>query len=228
MRHYYSITDFRKNPRYLHKKLCEKENNIHNLLLTCLGEGSHYYFLEDDVIINVKGSTYIDNNTVGTLRVFDGIYDIWLRNCKNVRFITIELDGIGIVYNKTFDDGQSNDIQIPLAFESTGKPVEYMFYEEKGLLNTYVSFIPANGLIFNKMRIVLNEDAEVTVNLSTVYMHINCRRQMVHCPVHFYINGNIYLYYYPKFMHVKTEKEPNTICNWLFGFGKHKNNEKSD
>lgn len=230
MIHYIPIKDFRKTPTYLHAKLCIGATDIQELLLTSLDR--KFVYMENDVTLHIKGSSFeLNHSTVPRMGVFDGIYDIWLRNCKNVTHISIEIEGINEpVYTRSFCKADCDvcpeNIQIPLAFEPDGERVQYMLYDEK-FFKRYVSCIPANGLIRNTMTINLNEGAEATLELSTVYMPTVYRRDMANTQVYFYINGKEYMYYFPKFMKVISDDEPlpkpkKSICDIfnIFKYGK--------
>lgn len=218
MRNYYSIIDFRKTGTYLHDKITKQEK-VGDLrthaILTSIATNKFVYLEKDVTLLLDKPETCIDHSSIPCFGQIDGIYDMWLRDCKNVTHISIELEGINEpVYTKTFDT-YPDAIQIPLAFQPMGEHVKHMFYEEK-LMRRYTSFFPVNGLIHNKMIVKLNEGAEATLELSTVYMPTIQRREMAIAEIHFFVDGKEYIYYRPKFFS-EIKSKPLTICEYLFG-----------
>lgn len=195
---YTTITDFRKTPCYSHMRLRYPYLSDYELVLRDMDLNSNKkalsptaYFLPGDL----KGviETYTCLRDVSPLVPFcDGIYDIWLRNCKNVREVCVEVEGAGTVYKYYLSVTDINkDFQVPLAFHTNGvAPVSYYLYDgDTSLDHTRVSFIPVHGSILQKIYIKLNEGAIANIELSTVYLPKQGRSTIRSTTLEFYING---------------------------------------
>ena len=137
----------------------------------------------------------------------DGVYDIWLLDCKNVTEITIDIEGVGNVYTKKVEEAMNGNIQIPLYVETSGQGErvdKIMYTQNKN--NTYISFIPRCVFIHNEIRFGVNDGAEATLAFSTVYLPMKQRRKIAYNNVYFKING--VQYYYPKSSYGSRHSKP--------------------
>ena len=223
---YFKITDFRETPEYLHKKLCTKENDVTDILCSYLYNNYTFQYLKDNIVIDIKEQvTELTKDNIPRIKLFDGFYDIWLRGCKDITHITIELEGIGPVYSKTFKDRSNGDIQIPLAFDTNGKSVDYLMYKYTSYYNREASFIPTLGLQHKKMKIIINEGAECSLCFSTVYFPHGFRYELSVNNIYFYVGGQRYKFNFSEFSKVddsnnkiksnKSSKSSNRTC-WFF------------
>lgn len=153
------------------------------------------YFIEDSHIIP------IDNENKCCLNYFskkcidhaDGIYDIWLRNCKNVTCVTVYIESIGKVYEYIRNDSSDvTDIQIPLLYHCENNThVSHVFFENFWGNHWETSFIPLVSMYNDGIIIEVNKDASADVVLSTVYINHRCslREVLTSAFVTFNING---------------------------------------
>jgi hypothetical protein len=189
------IVDFRDSPFYKHAKLVDPktrdmtDEKLVDVVLNHLERKEptkvYKFMLKDAHTMSPDDHGRIAI-PVGKKEMYDGIYDIWLRECENVTSITIVF-----AYNKIevpvqeFKFRDDKSIQIPLAFMSDGDEVKHMFLEPKRRM----SFIPSIALDFDKMFIQLNEGARCKVCISTLYCQRYIRMKLS-CGINtFYVNG---------------------------------------
>jgi hypothetical protein len=210
---FYSIQDFRKTDRYQIAKLRNPEVDIRDLAILNSGVEivpHRTLYLEDDFIEDIKDSMCTLNKIV---RLAEGIYDIWLRSCKNLKTIRMHIEGVGDVYTRHFTESYEGDVQIPLAFDTDNQRVKALMFTRE-YWNNKVSFIPTIAIrVFNKISIHINEGAEAQLRLSTLYVPTNLRREMCNKTQVFYINGKPYHY-------------DNHKKNWLYSSPERKEGVK--
>jgi len=156
------------------------------------------FFMQDEIKRKITGGEIITFNRAEMKGVCDGIYDIWLRVCKNLNEFSIDIEGVGTVYSVKFEKTKMNgDVHIPLYIETSGqdKPVDSIMFE-KLHTNVHVSFIPSPVFIHNRVTFRVNEGAEAMFCASTLYLDIEKRRELIHNDVFFQINGS--QFFYPK------------------------------
>lgn len=194
-----SITDFRETGAYKHARLVDpgdltdeqlvrrilaKSNN--NLLCT-LQDARILDVFESETDPRIHVPLGADNS------LYDGIYDIWLRDCNNVATISVVFTHNNIEIPITEYKRHGNSIQIPLAFmpELARDGVKHIFNKTESclFLRKRLSYIPSVTIQFDKMYIKLNPGASCKVHLSTVYHEQPYRREMVCSSNIFYVNG---------------------------------------
>lgn len=193
----YDVVDFRKTRycmKYKYRTMGDymdfepcTEKDLHNMIF--LSRQDTPCFLEDEgkLYLSSSAQSIIDRDSVQCLGLCDGIYDIWLRNCKNVSYINIEVEGIGSVYTRTFDTPLNGDMQIrPYLCDKV------MYNRDQSGL--HVSFIPAAVYIHNKVTVSINADAKCTLTLSTVYLTMEQRKELFDKTVTFGIDTKAYRY----------------------------------
>ena len=214
------------NGEYMNIQKCDDDQDLLRMLI--FQSNKSPCFLENEVEVHMSSDgkhtafnvrkipnpisiTESDNDVTNTYtidsKVFsscDGIYDIWLRDCKNVKDINIEIEGIGSVYSfKLGDNKVNNDIQVPLNLDfptckdtcgtcETVKSMRYIKYNK----NIHISFLPSVIFNHNKIKLTLNKGSEAKLVLSTVYLSTEKRRELIHNDVYFKIEGK--QYFYPK------------------------------
>lgn len=205
----YKVIDFRDSDKYMKYKYRTYDNYIH--IEPCKNEDIRHMlflnsdkepcFMVDEANIIVKGDTpiTIDRTTIPCLSTCDGVFDIWLHNCKNVKEITLKINGDVSTLRLDEDACVSDDIQVPLSRNDIGKTrvqrIEFDKYSDKMKNIIHVSFIPAVVFYHNTITLTLNAGAEATLALSTVYLSLEKRQEFSHNHVHFKIHGHEYMYH---------------------------------
>lgn len=159
-------------------------------------------FIQDNVKIPILNDTttyVLDRVQIG--RGFeggwhDGLYDIWLRDCKNLTELSIDIEGVGTVYSRKFDSHEMNkDFQIPLWCESLGPDIivdKFMYVKHNN--NIHVSCIPIYVFIHNKVTFTVNDGAEAIITGSTVHLPIDYDHEICRNKVYFKIDDVQYFF----------------------------------
>ena len=210
----YDVVDFRKTPWYMPYKYTTvrdmymnfkptTDKDIPEMMFCQLSKKKPVFFMQDEIKKTITGKgdstcAFYENEFTG---VHDGIYDIWLRDCKNVTKFWIEIEGVGPLYSIFEGPPDGDDIHIPLYITTEGhpehqdKPIDSIMMEKHND-NMYVSFIPTIVFIYNKVKFYLNDGAEATLCASTLYLDMEPRRDLIKKNVFFQINGSPF--FYPK------------------------------
>jgi hypothetical protein len=193
----YDFKDFRETALYKHMVLVnrhykdmqpidaalkiiskmEKDDCVHSYF-ACIKDAQTFsdcITTDTDVLIEVP---------LGTKSTYDGIYDIWLRDCTNVASISVMFDANKMEIPIEFKLLDDRTIQIPLAFLSDGGKVKEGFYK-----NNNMSFIPSIAIQFDRLFIKLNAGAQCNVCISTIYCQTHRRRVLAQRTNTFYVNG---------------------------------------
>lgn len=192
----YDVVDFRSTRdcmKYKYRTMGEyieiepcTDEDLHNMILLSCQKSP--CFVIDETKKGIKGGlpVVIDRKLIQA----DGILDISLHNCKNVKDISIEIDGVGSIYTKQFEEPLSGKFQIPVSSDASTVEIT----RKKNDRHIEISFIPFLVFIHNKVTITLNKDAEALLSLSNVYFSIEKRRELCRNVVHFQFNGNLLCY----------------------------------
>jgi hypothetical protein len=193
----HEIKDFRGSTMFRQAKL-ETQNvkGINDEAVTCFAlhdafdVTEHAYFATLKDIHAFSGTETIQVPVgLGNLSKYDGIYDIWLRNCQNVQTISVCFDNVEIPITR-FEKTKDESVQIPLTFSTDGNPVGHVYlHRETGWYNRRLSFIPSIAIQFDRMFIKLNPGASCDVVISTIYFQRYFRREIVHSSNTFFVNG---------------------------------------
>lgn len=193
----HDITDFRETGIYKHVKATEPQNNMPPEQLVRYIYNK--YYTKESLFLTIKDSHIFPSNSDGEIHIplggaarYDGIYDIWLRNCVGITSITLCFGDLEVPIPE-FKLNNDICIQIPLAFMTEGKEVSNVFAyatSELGLKNT-CSFIPSVAIQVDKMIIKLNNTGpSCDAHISTIYYNsLSWRRRLVHSQNTFYIAG---------------------------------------
>jgi len=214
---YYDIQDFRTTRLYEHAKTQYPDEDLQTL--ACLYSGvennpSRIICIEDSVVKEFTSACTLNE----VVNLEEGIYDIWLRACKNLTSVSMHIEGIGDVFTRTFDQPYDGHVQIPLYFDKNNKRI-YQFMYNKSRYKNMVSFIPAVGIrAFNKVIIRINDGAQAVLYLSCMYLPLCIRREIGDKTHAFYIDGKIYHYDNHKGGYKYTDasqkqvKQPFSLC----------------
>lgn len=212
------IRDFRETGIYQHVKAVEPDNNMPiekfalYVLYKYIKSNDNTYFTVRDAHVLPCNDGCIDI-PLGTNAKYDGIYDIWLRNCCGVTSISVCFGTLEIPIPE-FKLRNDLSIQIPLAFLTEGNEVDHIFSNSTSHIMTrfYTSFIPSIALVNNKLTIKVNKEATCDAHISTVYFRNNSYRTcLAHCQDTFYIDGKQYVAYGGN-VSIATEKTSNQGC----------------
>jgi hypothetical protein len=192
----HKVVDFRDSGIYKHVKLCEPRNSMPDEDL--IRYVHHKYFDKHQSVFTILKNAHVFSSSnasveipLGNNAMYDGIYDIWLRNCVAVKSITLCFDKVEIPIPE-FKLDENISIQIPLAFLSDGSAVNNIFANNVRSVfpELNLSFIPSIALGSDKLTIKLNDPASCDVCISTVYyQNHNLRSMLVHAENTFYVNG---------------------------------------
>lgn len=198
MTNIHEIKDFREAVAYRHAKLITQNvENTSDESITVFSLYKEYASTRTSRFATLKdihvfsGQDSIDITT-GRTAMYDGIYDIWLRNCNNVKTVSMCFNNNNIeIPIPNFAEQKDESIQIPLTFALNGKPVNHVFFDsEPGWFpKRNLSFIPTVALPFDKLSIKLNTGASCDVHISTIYFQTLFRREIVQSTCKFYVNG---------------------------------------
>ena len=120
------IVDFRDSGHYKHIRLTEPNTlSDEQLLLATMHRyrsNQHISFLRDSHVFTstptADEETTIEIPTASASSLYDGVYDIWLRDCHEVKKVKVKFNDVEVELDvkdlKTLNNG---DIQIPLAFK---------------------------------------------------------------------------------------------------------------
>lgn len=186
------ITNFKDSAAFQFMKCTQKQERtdedlaIMSLSLHKSDITGHFIFIEDAYTFS-----HTQEMGVGSKNVkYDGIYDIWLKDCVNVSSVSIVFECAGPEISiESIKSGQET-IQIPLAFQADSVKHVTHYYSDLNGVRRNVSFIPTLALYATQhMRIKLNEGASATVCLSTVYAPKLYRQSLVNAYNIFYVDG---------------------------------------
>jgi hypothetical protein len=194
----HNIIDFRDTGIYKHKKLVAPSDLTDEQLIvrTCKDTYNNlFYTLRDSHVLSdmilTEDSVRINVPLGSSKNMYDGIYDIWLKDCSNVKSISIVFDNVEIPITEFKVQGHS--VQIPLAFvqESTNEGVKHLFTHNEYSFGskTRLSYIPAVAIAYDNMYITINSGASCKVHISTVYLENDYRRRIAQSSNTFYVNG---------------------------------------
>ena len=197
-----NIIDFRKSLAYSHLSISQYTQSMKDLPILCVLydkiQNTHrniVYFLEKIVrrrVFNeVDLKSYYDA---------DGIYDIFLEKCKNVREVKI-IRNDHVIFTKAYN-GTEEIIQIPLSLSTNNEPVKTMFYIKDKKGPTTVSFIPIKAMFDQEIKIKLNEGAEAHMIVSLLWLSdYKFKHRLMNSNIRFYIAGK------PFFTNKKVRKQ---------------------
>lgn len=121
----------------------------------------------------------------------DGIYDIVLQNCVGLRHVRVEtVHKKHVLFEKNFE-ADMEEYRIPLAFhtDSVSEPLTRAFMKpsDGGVYET--SFIPVVGALHDSIKIVVNKEASVDVQLGIVLLGKYARRSLAQHESRFFVDG---------------------------------------
>lgn len=209
----HNIEDFCNSGIYKHVKAIEPQNNMPNEQLIRYVHRTFYEPFQN-VFTTLKDAHVFKINNgsvdipVGKTAEYDGIYDIWLRDCVGVTQLSVCFNGVEIPI-QPFELDRDIAIQIPLAFkpikasihDSRSSEVKHIFANStNAILPMYqqneVSFIPCLALANDKLTIKVNESAMCDVHISTVYYNDNrFRQKLMGRKTMFFVNGKPFFAY---------------------------------
>jgi hypothetical protein len=139
-------------------------------------------------IHDINGRRVIPFHTKDTPQKYTGIYDIWLRNCENIRKVAVGTSDF-LIPIENFVQNEKGDIQIPLAIPGEGAPIQQIFTKREGNSKNTLSFIPTIALELEGLCVYINHGGSCTVSISTVYCTDTYHRHVCHSKNTFYVNG---------------------------------------
>lgn len=198
----YPIKDFITTAEYRHLKLLHPNYNDDELAVLAMYEKEKNIESAEDMVFAICMKDFIKKEITSKFQItnlvkeqfnsinytHDGVYDIWLRNMKNVTSIKLISHSYGILYEISCDSTQT-EWQIPLAF-STGSPVTNWWHRP------VATFIPTK--VFERFHnddicIEINEGGSAEANLSTIRFTMDLLKwQLTTCDwfgLRFYVNG---------------------------------------
>jgi hypothetical protein len=195
----HDIEDFRETGIYQYVKATEPQNTMPMEQLVRYTH--HKYYTKKSCFSTIKNAHKFSSSNacveipLGTNAKYDGIYDIWLRNCCGVISITLCFGDVEVPIPE-FKLDNDTSIQIPLALCTNGKEVSHIFAHETSSIfpQNHISFIPSIAFLDQKLTIKLNKEGSCDAHISTVYYNnIAFRRILANSTNTFYINGEPYV-----------------------------------
>ena len=215
----YEITDFKETPQYRHLKLMYPEHSDYRLSTIAMGMLQETFktgwFIYDERVVNTmcikdgikenitSAAPYEltpSHNVKENDKIFEGIYDIWLRNMKNVAGIRIVSKVAGVLYEVKCNPVTTTEFQIPLGFYP-GSPVTHWSHRP------VCTFIPVRFMGHDQLYIEILSDKEETgveataaaeLYLSTILFTHDMYRSLLRCAnykgyaLQFYIGSKVH------------------------------------
>ena len=191
------ITDFRELPDYAHYKLRfpavneDKLAHYHFMKLSNANSDA-LLFLSDGVRGNIKqNERYEIPHFSGGAH---GVYEIRLQHLRNVQKLRFMSESCGLLYEYDFTSQPvamlTESFTIPLAFPDAR--VKYYFATKDSSL----SFIPVCALVYDRLYIELNSDAEADISLGLVYTSPRLFKRILKHTHSFFVNGRRFYAHY--------------------------------
>jgi hypothetical protein len=199
------IKDFTKTHYFLHSKIKFPDRPIEDFALKIMKYIDETYkkeleeclffkdYVKNSIKLEDKGTCIVDKRVKlendDKYKVdrdnwcMDGIYDIWLRNMKNVRSIKLVSENCGVMFETTLDK-DTDEFQIPLAFHTENEPPKYCY-----MYSDQTSIIPLYLILNDKLTIEIDENAEADVHLSTILIPKHLRFNYSTKHIQFFVNG---------------------------------------
>jgi hypothetical protein len=199
------IKDFTKSHYFLHSKLKFPDRPIEECALSTMKYIDESYkkeleeclffkdYVKNSIKLEDKGTYIVDKRVKLEGKdkymvdrgnwCMDGIYDIWLRNMKNVRSIKLVSENCGVMFETTLDK-DTDEFQIPLAFHTENEPPRHCY-----MYSNQTSVIPLFLILNDALTIEINEDAEADVHLSTLLTPKHLRFNYSTRNIQFFVNG---------------------------------------
>jgi hypothetical protein len=145
------------------------------------------YFLNDSHVHMLEADKPVSYLPIQG-KLFDGIYDIWLKECNNVGKISLVFNDLEIPIDNFKPNADT--IQIPLTFMTDSQShISHFFNYEYSWCSKKMSYIPTVALPYTKFGIKLNPGASAKMYISTIYLPKQYRKILVHSQNVFFVNG---------------------------------------
>lgn len=188
------IIEFKYTPTYAHLKYLHPEYTDEELAILAVNrpaqKNGSAYMVQRYNLPEHGTSMKLTSSSISA----DGIYDILLTNCENLRTISLETKNRNLIlFSRQYSEDAPKTVRIPLAFDKLDE-VKHGFLFYNG--DTYdSSIIPLISAMNDELILTINPEAKTDLKLGAVYMGNELRRSLCHYPCKFYVEGKEFISY---------------------------------